>query len=81
MWACSGVRRPSVKSIETIAPIWVLSLHVGCSSQYAQIIFEFLKKKKKKKKKTNKPFLRNFLIFVNIVPYGSENFKKLLLQF
>ncbi len=51
----------------------VLSLHVSCSSQYAQMIFEC------RKINIFWFFLRNFLIFVHIGPYGGENFKTLLL--
>ncbi len=63
-----GLAPGSVKSIifYTICAYLVLSLRVGCSCQYAQMIFEFL-------------FLSNFVIFVNMGLYGSEKFKTLLL--
>ncbi len=74
------VRRPSVvrPSVCGIDCLWTLCtdffqiLVVASPGPYAQTFFHFWKKKILN-------FLRIIFIFVNMGPYGSENFKTLLL--
>ncbi len=72
--------RPSVRpSVRGIDYLWSYCMDcfqisvVASPRPYAQTIFSFFKKKKKF------DFLGFFFIFVNMGPYGSQNFKTLLL--
>ncbi len=71
------VRRPSVRGIDylwTLCMDFFQILVVASPGLYAQTFFFIFQKKKK-----NWNFLRIFFILVNVGPYGSENFKTLLL--
>ncbi len=70
------VRRPSVCGIDYLWSYcmdYFQILVVASPGQYAQTFFSFLKKKKFFN------FLWIFFVFVNMGPYGSKNFKTLLL--
>ncbi len=67
-----SVRRPCRNYLWTECTDFFQILVVASPGPYAGTFFEF-------KKKTFSDFLRFFFLFLNMGPYGSENFKTLLL--
>ncbi len=78
----SRIRPPSVASIISEPIAWIFFSNFSCCfpGPYARACFEFLKKELKNVLFFFFVFLRICFVFVNMGPYGSKNFKRLLLQ-